>query len=129
MEIGLGVPRETLRLVHDGNASHEARLVTNKSGIDLTEKMNAYAGFSGRPAKLCRFAQSSNHDAHTMGEAVVGQGNGRGARQERLAVELKVSHAAAGAMRIVDRDLIARRVVSEGELVTSPATRYAGIEE
>jgi uncharacterized protein YbgA (DUF1722 family)/uncharacterized protein YbbK (DUF523 family) len=43
MEIGLGVPRETLRLVHDGNASHEARLVTNKSGIDLTEKMNAYA--------------------------------------------------------------------------------------
>jgi uncharacterized protein YbgA (DUF1722 family)/uncharacterized protein YbbK (DUF523 family) len=43
MEIGLGVPRETLRLVHDGNASHEARLVTNKSGIDLTEKMKVYA--------------------------------------------------------------------------------------
>jgi uncharacterized protein YbgA (DUF1722 family)/uncharacterized protein YbbK (DUF523 family) len=43
MEIGLGTPRETLRLVHDGNASHKARLVTNKSGIDLTEKMNAYA--------------------------------------------------------------------------------------
>jgi uncharacterized protein YbbK (DUF523 family) len=43
MEIGLGTPRETLRLVHDGNASHKARLVTNKSGIDLTEKMDAYA--------------------------------------------------------------------------------------
>jgi uncharacterized protein YbgA (DUF1722 family)/uncharacterized protein YbbK (DUF523 family) len=43
MEIGLGVPRETLRLVRSGDAAREARLVTNKSGIDLTEKMNAYA--------------------------------------------------------------------------------------
>ena len=43
MEIGLGVPRETLRLVRGGDAAREARLVTNKSGIDLTEKMNAYA--------------------------------------------------------------------------------------
>jgi len=43
MEIGLGVPRETLRLVRGGDAAREARLVTNKSGIDLTEKVNAYA--------------------------------------------------------------------------------------
>jgi uncharacterized protein YbbK (DUF523 family) len=41
MEIGLGVPRETLRLVRDGNG--EARLVTNKTGIDHTGKMNSYA--------------------------------------------------------------------------------------
>src|SRR5690242_4190866 len=41
MEIGLGVPRETLRLVRDGNG--EARLVTNKTGIEHTGKMNSYA--------------------------------------------------------------------------------------
>jgi len=43
MEIGLGVPRETLRLVRDGNAAGIARLVTNKTGVDHTDKMNAYA--------------------------------------------------------------------------------------
>jgi uncharacterized protein YbgA (DUF1722 family)/uncharacterized protein YbbK (DUF523 family) len=43
IEIGLGVPRETLRLVHDGNAARVARLVTNKSGVDHTDKMNSYA--------------------------------------------------------------------------------------
>ena len=43
MEIGLGVPRETLRLVRDGNAAGIARLVTNKTGIDHTDKMNSYA--------------------------------------------------------------------------------------
>lgn len=41
-EIGLGVPRETLRLVRDGNAARVARLVTNKTGIDHTDKMNSY---------------------------------------------------------------------------------------
>ena len=43
VDIGLGVPRETLRLVRDGNAAHVPRLVTNKSGIDHTDKMNSYA--------------------------------------------------------------------------------------
>lgn len=43
VEIGLGVPRETLRLVRDGNAARVARLVTNKTGIDHTDKMNSYA--------------------------------------------------------------------------------------
>ena len=43
VEIGLGVPRETLRLVRDGKATREARLVTNKTGIDHTDKMNSYA--------------------------------------------------------------------------------------
>ncbi len=45
MEIGLGVPRETLRLVRDGD-DHETRairLVANKTGLDHTDKMNAYA--------------------------------------------------------------------------------------
>src|ERR1700733_12088857 len=58
MEIGLGVPRETLRLVRSGDAAREARLVTNKSGIDLTEKMNAYAErqvIALRRADLCGY--------------------------------------------------------------------------
>jgi uncharacterized protein YbgA (DUF1722 family)/uncharacterized protein YbbK (DUF523 family) len=43
VEVGLGVPRETLRLVRDGNAAHVTRLVTNKTCIDHTDKMNSYA--------------------------------------------------------------------------------------
>jgi len=34
---------ETLRLVRGGDAAREARLVTNKTGIDNTDKMNSYA--------------------------------------------------------------------------------------
>ena len=40
MEIGLGVPRETLRLVRKGDA---VRLVADKSGLDHTDKMNTFA--------------------------------------------------------------------------------------
>jgi uncharacterized protein YbgA (DUF1722 family)/uncharacterized protein YbbK (DUF523 family) len=40
LEIGLGVPRETLRLVRN---SEETRLVGNKSGADRTEAMRRYA--------------------------------------------------------------------------------------
>src|SRR5271169_6525634 len=40
MEIGLGVPRETLRLVRKGD---EVRLVADKSGLDHTDKMNTFA--------------------------------------------------------------------------------------
>jgi len=43
MEIGLGVPRETLRLVRDASAARPARLVANQTGIDHTDKMNSYA--------------------------------------------------------------------------------------
>ncbi len=43
MAIGLGVPRETLRLVRGGDVTREARLVTNQTAIDLTDQMNAYA--------------------------------------------------------------------------------------
>ncbi|MBV8053992.1 MAG: DUF1722 domain-containing protein [Deltaproteobacteria bacterium] len=43
VEIGLGVPRATLRLVRDRNAPHMTRLVTNKTEIDYTGKMNSYA--------------------------------------------------------------------------------------
>jgi uncharacterized protein YbgA (DUF1722 family)/uncharacterized protein YbbK (DUF523 family) len=39
-EIGLGVPRETLRLEHIGD---ELRMVANKSGRDLTAQMNRFA--------------------------------------------------------------------------------------
>ncbi len=40
IEIGLGVPRETLRLVGDPTAP---RLVTGKTGVDHTERMQAWA--------------------------------------------------------------------------------------
>lgn len=40
MELGLGAPRETLRLVGRADAP---RLVANDSGIDLTEAMDTYA--------------------------------------------------------------------------------------
>src|SRR5579859_637060 len=40
VEIGLGVPRETLRLVRDGGA---IKLLGNKSGADQTEVMSRYA--------------------------------------------------------------------------------------
>lgn len=41
IEIGLGVPRESIRLVRDADT---VRLVGNKTGLDHTDKMNAYAG-------------------------------------------------------------------------------------
>lgn len=44
LDIGLGVPRETLRLMRSADhAGDDVRLVANKSGIDHTDRMNAYA--------------------------------------------------------------------------------------
>lgn len=42
VEIGLGVPRETLRLLRDGTAK-AIRLVANQTAIDHTNAMNSYA--------------------------------------------------------------------------------------
>jgi uncharacterized protein YbgA (DUF1722 family)/uncharacterized protein YbbK (DUF523 family) len=43
MEIGLGVPRESIRLVRNGKDADAIRLVGNKTGLDHTDEMNAYA--------------------------------------------------------------------------------------
>ena len=43
VEIGLGIPRPTLRLVREGNSPREVRLIAEKTGADRTAKMNAYA--------------------------------------------------------------------------------------
>jgi uncharacterized protein YbbK (DUF523 family) len=40
VEIGLGIPRETLRLVGDPESP---RLVTTKTGIDHTDRMQSWA--------------------------------------------------------------------------------------
>lgn len=40
VEVGMGVPRETLRLVQVGG---DTRMITTRSGIDHTESMRAYA--------------------------------------------------------------------------------------
>jgi uncharacterized protein YbgA (DUF1722 family)/uncharacterized protein YbbK (DUF523 family) len=42
MELGLGVPRETLRLVR-GATTRAARLIANQTGADHTDAMNSYA--------------------------------------------------------------------------------------
>ncbi len=41
VDIGLGIPRESLRLVRGGDGT--VRMVANKSGADLTETMRTYA--------------------------------------------------------------------------------------
>jgi len=43
VEIGLGVPRETLRLVRDSETASTVRLVSNETGVDHSDRMNAYA--------------------------------------------------------------------------------------
>jgi uncharacterized protein YbgA (DUF1722 family)/uncharacterized protein YbbK (DUF523 family) len=40
VEVGMGVPRETLRLVNSGG---DTRMMTTRTGIDHTERMRAYA--------------------------------------------------------------------------------------
>jgi uncharacterized protein YbgA (DUF1722 family)/uncharacterized protein YbbK (DUF523 family) len=44
VEVGLGVPRETLRLVRNGSANDTAlKLIANSTGNDFTDAMNSYA--------------------------------------------------------------------------------------
>lgn len=43
VEIGLGTPRESIRLIRDPKALDQVRLVTGKTGVDLTKKMRQYA--------------------------------------------------------------------------------------
>ena len=40
VEVGMGVPRETLRLV---KANGDTRMMTTRSGVDHTDRMRAYA--------------------------------------------------------------------------------------
>ena len=42
-ELGLGTPREPIRLVHDAAAPQGVRLVTVKTGVDLTRRMRRFA--------------------------------------------------------------------------------------
>ena len=49
VEVGMGTPRETLRLVRAGAT---ARMVTTRTGVDYTARMNAWA--RGRVAALAR---------------------------------------------------------------------------
>ena len=43
VEVGLGTPRETIRLIRDSNELDGVRLVTGKSGVDLTKRMRRYS--------------------------------------------------------------------------------------
>ena len=51
LEIGLGVPRESIRLVRGSDHADAVRLVGNKTGLDHTDEMNAYA--ERRTTALC----------------------------------------------------------------------------
>ncbi len=64
-----------------------------------------------------------------MGYTVVGQRNVRGDLRQRVAIQLQVSDSTANPMGVLDRNLVARGAVPKSDLVTSPAIRYAGIEE
>jgi len=88
MEIGLGTPRETLRLV--GDAEHP-RMIATRSGTDLTEAMSTYArgrlrelggqGLSGyilkRASRSCGMARVK---IYTEDGAPAGAGSGLFAR-------------------------------------------------
>jgi len=43
VEVGLGTPRETIRLIRDSKELDGVRLVTGKSGVDLTKRMRRYS--------------------------------------------------------------------------------------
>jgi len=43
VEVGLGTPREAIRLVRDPKDLAEVRLMTGKTGVDLTKQMRSYA--------------------------------------------------------------------------------------
>src|SRR5881296_3975172 len=62
-----------------------------------------------------------------MRGAVVGERDRRTAR-ERRAVELDARYSARHAAEVLDRDLIARRVVAEGDLEATPGARDARVE-
>src|SRR5436309_14177449 len=64
---------------------------------------------------------------HPVRSAVVGERDRRTAR-ERRAVELDARYSARHAAGVLDRDLIARRVVAEAELEAGPGARDARVE-
>jgi uncharacterized protein YbbK (DUF523 family) len=43
VEVGLGTPRETIRLIRDSKELDGVRLVTGKSGVDLTKCVRRYS--------------------------------------------------------------------------------------
>jgi len=90
MELGLGAPRETLRLVGRADAP---RLVANDSGIDLTEAMDTYArarvgaldaeGLSGYILKRASPSCGMEH-VKVYSEAGMPPRSGRGLFAQRL---------------------------------------------
>jgi len=76
VEVGLSIPRETLRLVGDVEAP---RLVFSKSGEDITERMQAWAAKKVRALEeegLCGFIFKSKSPSSGMERVKVYDGNG-----------------------------------------------------
>lgn len=76
VEVGLGTPRETLRLVRDGS---QVRMVMPKSGRDLTEEMQAFAlkrVADMRTPDLCGFVLKKDSPSCGMERVKVYDGHG-----------------------------------------------------
>ena len=43
VEVGMGTPRETLRLVRPNRSSNELRMITTRTAVDYTDRMNSWA--------------------------------------------------------------------------------------
>ncbi len=83
VEIGLGVPRETLRLVRNGD---ETRLMGNKSGADRTEAMRRYAASRTRALAnddLSGYVLKKDSPSCGMDRVRIYAGNGIPARDGR----------------------------------------------
>lgn len=73
-------------------------------------------------------AASAEGDADTVRRAVTGEGEARAARRQKTSIDLDSGDAARHPAGVLDRDLVARRVIAERDLEARPRARDAGIE-
>src|ERR1700722_19103205 len=75
------------------------------------------------------FAASSEYHPHAMGYAVIDEVNLMRVRRQRRAVEFEAGDPASDRTRVLDRNLIARGMVSEGDFIAGPAGRYTRLDQ
>ena len=71
VEMGLGTPRETLRLVKAQGRNDSFRMVTTRTGIDHTDGMNRWA--ARRLDELARFVRDLFEQAHELIHRRIGE--------------------------------------------------------
>src|ERR1700722_8514746 len=75
------------------------------------------------------FAASSEYHPHAMGYAVIDEVNLPRSLRHRHAVEFETGDVSTYPARFLDRNLIARGMVSEGDFVAGPAGRNARLDQ